>query len=186
MTVPDKITIFRMSLAPVLLLLAWFHADQIFIVILALAYVTDAIDGPIARRFRQQSEIGPRLDTWADVCIYLCVPLCAWWLWPELFMREMLYFTLIIASIIFPLSAGLIKFRSTTAYHTWLAEIAAVFTTVSSLLLFTGITPWPFRVSSVLCLISGIEEMLVTLLLERPAANVRSLWHVIRENKINH
>ena len=181
MTIPDKISLFRMTMAPVLLLLAWFHEGQIFIIVLALAYVSDAIDGPIARRLGQQSAIGPRLDTWADASIYLSVPLAAWWLWPEMFMREMLYFMCIIASIIFPLLAGVIKFRQTTGYHTWLAETAAVCTTISSLLLFTGIMAWPFRISALLCLVSGLEEILITLSLTEPASDVRSLWHVIRK-----
>ena len=181
MTIPDKISLFRMALAPVLLLLAWFRAGQYFIIVLALAYISDAVDGPIARRYGQESELGPRLDTWADVSIYLSVPLAAWWLWPELFKREILYFTLIIASILFPLLAGLAKFRQTTSYHTWLTETAAVCTTLSTLLLFTGFTPWPFRVSSGLCVLAGIEEMFVTLVLGRPASNVRSLWHAVRD-----
>lgn len=171
-----------MVLAPVLLLLAWFQAGQIFIIVLALAYVSDAVDGPIARRFGQESPIGPGLDTWADVAIYLSVPLGAWWLWPELFMREILYFVIIIASIIFPLLAGLARFRRTTSYHTWLTETAAVCTSVSSLLLFADITPWPFRVSSVLCLAAGMEEILITMYIREPVSNVLSLWHVIRQN----
>lgn len=181
MTIPDKISLFRMALAPVLLLLAWFHAGQIFIIILAVAYISDAVDGPIARRFGQKSELGPRLDTWADVSIYLSVPLAAWWLWPELLIREILYFAFIVASILFPLLAGLLKFRQTTSYHTWLTETAAVCTTLSTLLLFTGITPWPFRVSSTLCVLAGIEEILVTLVLEKPASDVRSLWYAVRD-----
>ena len=172
-----------MALAPVLLLLAWFQTGQVFIIVLALAYISDAIDGPIARRTGQQSALGPRLDTWADVSIYLSVPLCAWWLWPDLFVQEALYFMLIIASIMFPLLAGLVKFRSTTSYHTWLTETAAVCTTVSTLLLFTGITPWPFRVSSILCILSGLEEILITLTLGKPEADVRSLWHAVREKQ---
>lgn len=184
MNVPDKISILRLALAPVLLLLSWFQADQVFLIVLALAYITDAIDGPIARRTGQQSELGPMLDTWADVCIYLSVPLCAWWLWPKLFIQEAPYFMFIIASIVFPLLAGLIRFGRTTSYHTWLTEAAAVCTTVSTLLLFTGVTPWPFRAASILCMLAGFEEILISLVLDKPASNTISLWHVYRKKRI--
>ena len=172
-----------MAMAPVLLLLAWFQQGQVFLIILALAYISDAVDGPIARRTGQQSALGPSLDTWADVSIYLSVLLCAWWLWPELFVQEALYFMFIIASIMFPLLAGLVKFRCTTSYHTWLTEAAAVCTTVSTLLLFTGVSPWPFRASSVLCMLAGFEEILITIFLRQPASDIHSLWHANRKNE---
>ena len=181
MNIPDKISVFRMALAPVLLLLAWFQQGRVFLILLALAYISDAVDGPIARRTGQQSALGPRLDTWADVPIYLCVPLCAWWLWPELFMQEALYFIFIIASIVFPLLAGLFKFRRTTSYHTWLTEAAAVCAAVSTILLFTGVSPWPFRVSSFLCMLAGFEEILITIFLRKPTSDIHSLWYVVRD-----
>lgn len=181
MLVPDLLSVLRLALAPVLLILAWTGLERTFVAVLALAYLTDAVDGPIARRFGGESRIGPKLDTWADVTIYLCVPLGAWWLWPDLIQREALYFALIIASILLPLLAGLIKFRSTTSYHTSLVKLAAICTTLSSLLLFLQITPMPFRVSTVLCLLAGMEEVLITRALREPRSNVRSIWYVLRD-----
>ncbi|MBF8269945.1 MAG: CDP-alcohol phosphatidyltransferase, partial [Gammaproteobacteria bacterium] len=153
MTLPNALSILRLALAPVLLVLAWLGAEQAFLVVLAMAYITDAVDGPIARRIRQETRLGPKLDTWADVTIYLSAPLGAWWLWPDLIRRELIYFTMVIASIVLPTLAGLIKFRATNSYHTWLVKIAAICTTISSLLLFLQFTPLPFRVAAVLCVL---------------------------------
>lgn len=180
MLVSDFLSVLRLALAPVLLTLAWTGMELTFVVALALAYLTDAVDGPIARRFGGESRIGSKLDTWADVTIYLCVPFGAWWLWPDMVRREALYFALIIASILSPLLAGIIKFRSTTSYHTSLVKLAAICTTLSSLLLFLQITPLPFRISAVLCLLAGLEEVLITRALREPLSNVRSIWNVLR------
>jgi len=180
MILPDLLSVLRLALAPVLLSLAWTGLERTFVAALALAYLTDAIDGPIARRFGGESRYGPKLDTWADVTIYLCVPLGAWWLWPDLIRREVLYIALIVTSILLPLLAGLIKFRATTSYHTLLVKIAAICTTLSSLLLFLQITALPFRVSAVLCLLAGMEEVLITRSLREPRSNVRSIWYVLR------
>ena len=180
MTLPNSLSILRLVLAPVLLVLAWTATERVFLIVLTVAYLSDAVDGPIARRTMQQTRLGPKLDTWADVAIYLSVPLGAWWLWPDLIRRELLYCALIIASIVLPLLAGLSKFRVTTSYHTWLVKIAAICTAISSLLLFLQITPLPFRVSSVLCVLAGLEEILITLALTQPRSNVRSLWHVLK------
>lgn len=178
MNIPDKISITRMALSLVLLQLGWFQVERVFIAVLALAYLSDAIDGPIARRLGQESVFGSSLDTWADVSIYLSVPLAAWWMWPDLVTRELLYFAFIVASIIFPLLAGLVKFRATTSYHTWLTKATAACTMVSSLILFLGYTPLPFRISAILCLLSGLEEILITLKLNRPESNIPGLWHL--------
>lgn len=181
MTVPNILTVFRLSMAPVLVMLAWFGYERGFLIILAAAFISDGIDGPIARLMRTESELGPKLDTWADVTIYLSAPVGAWLLWPDLIRHELLYFILIVASIVVPLSACLLRFRTTTSYHTWMAKTAAFCTTVSSLLLFMQISPVPFRVAAVICVIAGIEETLITLKVDKPGSNVRSLWHVMRK-----
>lgn len=183
MTLPNFLSVFRISLAPVLLILAWSDAEQPFLVVLTVAFITDAIDGPIARRLGKETRIGPQLDTWADVSIYLSAPLAAWWLWPDLIRREAPYFALIIGSIVLPMLAGLIKFRTTTSYHTRLVKIAAVCTTLSSLILFLKLTPLPFRVSAVLCVLSGLEEILITLAIDKPRSNIRSLRQVLKDKR---
>ncbi|MBF8270863.1 MAG: CDP-alcohol phosphatidyltransferase, partial [Gammaproteobacteria bacterium] len=62
-------------------------------------------------------------------------------------------------------------------------KIAAICTTISSLLLFLQFTPLPFRVAAVLCVLAGLEEILITLMLAQPRSNVRSLWHIWNEKQ---
>lgn len=177
MTIPNMISAFRMSLAPVLLLLAWFSLEIFFLAVLILAFITDAIDGPLARHFHQDTAIGSRLDSRADVSIYLAYPVGAWWLWPDVILRELVFVLLVIASIALPTLAGLIKFHRFTSYHTWMVKIAAVSMTVTSLYMFVFGPAWPFRIATVLCIIAGLEEILITLTLKEPRSNVRSLWY---------
>lgn len=182
LTLPNYLSVFRLCSVPVLLLLAWFNKERIFVVLLIFAFITDAIDGPIARGTEQESLLGSRLDSWADVSIYLTLPVCAWWLWPEIIMRELEYVLAVIASVAIPALAGIVKFRDTTSYHTWMVKVAAVCTTVSSLLMFLEVTSLPFQVSAVICVLAGVEEVLITLVLEKPQSNVRTLWHVVTGN----
>lgn len=174
------ISSFRLSLAPVLLLLAWAGFANYFLTVLIIAFVTDAIDGPLARHIHQDTIAGSRLDSWADVSIYLAYPVGAWWLWPDVILRELLFVLLVVASIVLPALAGLIKFHRFTSYHTWMVKIAAVSMAVTSLVMFVFGPAWPFRIAAVLCVIAGLEEILITLLLEKPRSNVRSLWHTIK------
>jgi cardiolipin synthase len=73
MTIPNYISIFRLMLVPVFVIslldfadtgkvLSWWTAVGAFLV----AAVSDGVDGYIARRFKQRSELGTFLDPMAD------------------------------------------------------------------------------------------------------------------------
>jgi phosphatidylglycerophosphate synthase len=167
--------------ALILLPLAWSGMDQIFIFVLIVAFVTDSIDGPFARRFHMESEVGAKLDTCADVSIYIVYLLGAWWLWPDIMKREQLYISMIIAGILIPAVAGVFKFRQITSYHTWLVKIAAACMAVTSLMMLVFGPAIPFRIAAVLCLLAGLEEFSITVALEKPRSNVKSLWHILQK-----
>lgn len=183
LTIPNLLSIFRLLAAPFLLYLAWIGESEIFLVLLALSLVSDALDGYLARRWHQETELGTKLDSWGDLANYLLVPLCAWWLWPELIRREMPFFWLVIANFSVPLLFGLLKFHKIPGYHTWMAKFAAVLMVPAIYLLFLDITPWPFRIAAMIQLLMAIEEIAITLYLKEPESNVRTLWHLIQKSK---
>ncbi len=151
-TFPNSLCLLRLALAPVLLLLAWSGRHDLFIPVLISAFLLDAVDGPLARYLHQESELGPRLDTIADVAVYMILPVSTWWLWPEVIRREWVYVLLILISILAPMIAGFIKFRRATSYHTWLVKAAATVTAVSTLVMLLGGPELPFRM---LCVLGG-------------------------------
>ena len=73
MTIPNYISIFRLMLVPVFVIslldyadtgtkLSWWTAVAVYLV----AAISDGVDGYIARRFKQRSELGAFLDPMAD------------------------------------------------------------------------------------------------------------------------
>lgn len=179
--IPVILGTFRLAMAPVLLLLAWLGLKTVFIPVLVLAFLSDSIDGPIARYLHQESTAGAKMDTCADVSVYFAYLLSACWLWPDIIRRELVYFVILAASILLPAFAGALKFRCITGYHTWLVKIASVCIVVSSLLMFIFGPALPFRISALICLVAGIEELSITLVLDKPGSDVKSLWHVLRQ-----
>ena len=178
---PVLLGMFRMAMAPVLLLLAWSGLKTIFIIVLVIAFLSDTVDGLLARHFHQESAAGAKMDTCADVSIYLSYIISACWLWPEIIRHEMMYIVVLAGVILLPALAGALKFRCITSYHTWLVKIASVCIAVSSLLMFIFGPVLPFRISVLICLLAGVEELSITLVLDKPASDVRSLWHVLRQ-----
>ena len=65
-TVPNLLTIFRMVLIPVFASLLFYQRFVMALAVFVLAGVTDGLDGLLARRFDQRSQLGTILDPIAD------------------------------------------------------------------------------------------------------------------------
>ena len=65
-TVPNLLTVFRMVLIPVFVSLLFYQRFILALAVFATAGVTDGLDGLLARRFNQKSQLGTILDPIAD------------------------------------------------------------------------------------------------------------------------
>ena len=65
-TLPNLLTIFRMVLTPVFVSMLFYQKFVWALVIFVVAGITDGLDGLLARRFDQQSQLGRILDPIAD------------------------------------------------------------------------------------------------------------------------
>ncbi|MGZ5017204.1 MAG: CDP-alcohol phosphatidyltransferase family protein [Methylobacter sp.] len=182
LNLPNLLTGFRFIAAPVLLWLAWNGHGITFMGLLAIAFLTDMLDGMVARLTGQVTQFGATLDSWADVITYLTIALCCWWLWPEIVHRELFYVGLIIASCLLPALAGILKFGRFTSYHTWGVKIAAASMGLTLYILFLYGLVWPFRIAAVICILAAIEEIIITLLLHEPESNLRSVCDVLKRS----
>lgn len=66
LTVPNMLTVFRMVLIPVFVTLLFYQRFILALSVFVLAGLTDGLDGILARRFGQQSQLGTVLDPIAD------------------------------------------------------------------------------------------------------------------------
>jgi cardiolipin synthase (CMP-forming) len=65
-TVPTLLTVFRMVLIPVFVSLLFYQRFVLALAVFVLAGITDGLDGLLARRFDQKSQLGTILDPIAD------------------------------------------------------------------------------------------------------------------------
>ena len=65
-TVPNILTVFRMVLIPVFVSLLFYQRFVLALAVFVLAGLTDGLDGLLARRFDQKSQLGTILDPIAD------------------------------------------------------------------------------------------------------------------------
>jgi len=177
---PNALSASRIVLLPLLFCLAWHGHAVAFLIVLGCSLATDSVDGLLARKMGVDSDFGARLDTIGDLATYCSLPLFAWWLWPGIMRRELALVVPVVLSYILPVLAGFLKFGCVTSYHTYAAKTSAVLMSCSVILLFSGITPIPFRVLAVIPVLAGVEEMLITLILPRPRSNIHTLRHAMR------
>lgn len=65
-TLPNVLTLLRILAVPVFAIAVWYGYSVEAVIIFALAGLTDLLDGYIARRFNQRSDLGAVLDPAAD------------------------------------------------------------------------------------------------------------------------
>jgi phosphatidylglycerophosphate synthase len=180
LNVPNLLSATRIALAPVLVALAWAGAARVFLVGLSLSLVTDIVDGKLARKLNQTSELGAKLDSWGDFATYMTVPLCAWWLRPDFVRAEAAYFIAVVASYTVPVAIGFAKYRRLTSYHTQAATVAAYLVGGATVVMFAGGPAWPFRLATAVLVYAELEEILITGLLPTWTANVPSWRQALR------
>ena len=182
---PNLVSFIRILMAPVLFYLACTQQPYWFIGIFLFAEFTDVLDGFLARRLNQITQMGSHLDSWGDFIIYTTIAICAWVLWPDILQRELLYFIIIVLSFTLPALIGFIKFHRFTSYHTWSVKLAVAITVIGYILLFSGLLDWPFRVAALFCLYAAIEEIAITVLIHHEHVDVSTVWQALRYRREN-
>jgi cardiolipin synthase len=66
LTIANLLTFLRMALIPVFAILLVYHHEGWALIVFTIAGVTDGVDGFIARRMKQESELGTIIDPIAD------------------------------------------------------------------------------------------------------------------------
>jgi phosphatidylglycerophosphate synthase len=177
----DAITGLRFVAVPVLLWCAWRGRPAAFLAVLAVGFLSDVADGWVARRLGQTSERGARLDTAADVALFVTVPVCGWLLWPDVVRAEAPFLVGLVLSYSAPIVVGFAKYGRFTNHHTWAGKLSGWLLAMSAVVLVAGGPSWPFRVAVAVVVVADVEEIAITLLLPRWRASVPTVWHALRD-----
>jgi CDP-diacylglycerol--glycerol-3-phosphate 3-phosphatidyltransferase len=179
-TLANIVTASRLALAPAMLALAFLGYGRAFALVLAASLAIDVVDGRVARWLGQESRWGARLDSWGDLSTYACVPLCAYWLRPELVQDEAATFWTIVGAFAVPVVFAFIKYGALTSYHTRGTVLASYLVGGGLLLLFAGGPIWPMRIAAAVLVAAELEEIAITALLPEPVTLVGSLRRAVK------
>lgn len=182
LTIPNALCLIRLLGALVLPPLAIANQPVAFVVTYIALTSTDWIDGKLARWLHQESRIGPKLDTVADVTMYAGLLFGLTWLFGSTLWDEAVLLGAAVATYAASSLAGLFKFGRWPSYHTRAAKISWFIVLVAVVALFLDWSIWPLRVAAAAVVLTNLEAILITAALATKQSNVPSIWHALRHS----
>lgn len=181
----NGITMYRLVSAPFLLLLALAGNSSIFKWLIAFSFFTDAIDGPLSRRFRVTSVFGARLDSVADDATVLVSTIGLWWLYPDFLMKEWIVILGLLSLFAVQTTAALVAYKRVTSFHTYLAKAAAVAQAVFFIMIFFDFGPvlFMFYTAAFITGVQLLEEIILVIVLPEWRSDVKGLYWVLKDRK---
>jgi phosphatidylglycerophosphate synthase len=182
--IADWFSFYRILAAPFLLLLIWFDARLVFTSFLLVSYLSDIIDGYLARKLDITSARGSQLDSFG-VQITLIVGLLGLYYFETDFINEnlILIFVVFVPYLVQMLIAY-IKYGKATAFHTYLAKLSAVLQGVFILwALFFSPEYSLFYLMIVVVLLETIEEIILIFMYDNWASDVKGLYWSYKDKR---
>ena len=158
--------------------------ETLFAVFLVVNLVSDAIDGFVARRFNMETEIGARLDSFADNLTYVLVFIGIYVFKLEEFLPYIVSFLFFICILFLTVIFSLIKFRRFPSLHLYSTKIGGYLQGAFFICLFTigFITPFYYFVIS-WGILGAFECIAIQILIPEMQSNVKGLYWVLKEKK---
>lgn len=181
MNIPISLILFRLLLAPIILVLAYFigeSAKMTIVVLMYLGLISDILDGIIARKQNISSEKLRRMDSQTDMVFWMSIGFATWILYPKLISGNSIFIWTILGMEISCYVISLIKFKKETCTHAFLSKLWGI----TLLIVFTSLLGYnhagiPFALAIIMGLISHIDRILITLILPKWTYDIPSAYH---------
>ena len=187
MNLPYALILFRLLLAPIVVILAGVLKEQSAYIILVLMYLglfSDIFDGIIARKQQISTEKMRRIDSQVDLIFWLCIAWSCYLIYPELIEENKIGVILVLAMEGLCYLISFIKFGRETCTHAFLSKMRGLtlLATFTALLGFAH-NGWIFHTCIVLGLASQLDVILIILILPNWAHDIPSFYHAILMRK---
>ena len=178
---PALLVALRLALAPGLLALAWRgRTGALFVALFLVAFLSDVLDGMLARRLGVSTAGLRRADSLADVALYGAVLAAAW-----LTRRsELLAFApallAMLAAQVLAWLVSVLRFGRLPSYHTWSSKAWGLSLCVATLALFGADDGRGLLLAAAVGVWACLEDVAISLALRESREDVLSLAHARR------
>jgi len=184
LTIPNLITSYRLLTFPLILYFIFSGHERLFAIFLIINLVSDIIDGFIARRFHMETELGAKLDSFADNFNYLLAITGIIVFKMEDLRPHLPSFSIFFGMMALTVIVSLIKFRKFPSFHLYSTKIGGYIQGAFIIVLFTLGFYAPFYYFMITwAIIGAIEHIAIQLIIPYMRSNVKGLYWVLRDRK---
>jgi phosphatidylglycerophosphate synthase len=182
--IPNAISLARILATPVLVAAMVLHKQRLFTWTLLACFLSDILDGLIARTFHLLSELGAFLDSTADMLVALISVVGIFVSQKEFVANHYLGLVIVLFLYLLEVAVALVRYRKISSFHTLLTRITAYTWGIFVVSLFLwGYHAWIFYLMVTVSVLASTEEILLVCLLPDWQSDVRGLYWVLTRRK---
>jgi cardiolipin synthase (CMP-forming) len=181
LTFPNVLSLYRLFSFPFVMIFIFLGHETLFAFFIWFNLTTDILDGWIARRFNQITEIGTRIDGVADSGTYLLAITGIFvFKWSD-FQPHSVSFFIFIGLFIISRFYSLLKLKIFWGYHSYGVKIAGyIHGSFFIVLFFLGFYHWFYYLMVISGIIVFSETILITMVLKEPKTVVKGLYWILK------
>ena len=182
LNIPNILSLYRLFSFPFIMIFVFLGEESLFAFFICFNLFTDFLDGWIARKFNQKTEIGAKLDSMADTGLYvLAVTGILIFKWadfkPHLVSFSPFLFLLVLTDLI-----PLIKFGKFNSFHIYSSKAGGYIKGAFFIVLFCfGFITWFYYFMIITGMLAYVENIVITILSKEPGTDVKGLWWLLRK-----
>jgi CDP-diacylglycerol--glycerol-3-phosphate 3-phosphatidyltransferase len=181
---PNAISSARLLATPVLLYAALARHIDLFKWLLLACMVSDILDGLIARIFRLRSPLGARLDSAADMIVFVIALLGLCIFQAQVLAPHWIPLALIVGLYAIEAAGALWRYGRISSFHTILVRISAYAQGIFVMSLFLwGYLDWALYAMTAITVLAYTEEIVLLVLLPQWATDVRGIYWVLSAHR---
>ena len=183
-TIPNLITLYRLLMVPVILYFAISGREKLFAIFLVINLLSDIIDGYIARRFKMESEIGAKLDSFADNFNYVLAFIGFFIFKMDDLRPHLVSLIIFISMLLLTVIVPLIKFGKFPSFHLYVTKIGGYIQGAFFICLFTIGFIAPFYYFMIIWgMLGAVECIAIDMVIPEMRSNIKGLYWVLKERR---
>lgn len=182
--IADWFSFYRIATGPLLILLIIIDQRLLFTWLLLISYLTDMIDGFLARQLEITSARGSQLDSFGDQVTLAVAVIGLCFFERDFIIENIIFIAIALVPYIIQMIISFIKYGKATAFHTYLAKLSAIVQAVFILwLLFFDPIYWLFYVMIIIGLLETLEEIALIIIYDNWVSGVKGIYWALKDKR---
>lgn len=161
----NKITIARIFFLPFMWVFAMYKYLNVLAILLTIVVIGDILDGYVARKLKQESKFGAKLDALSDSLVYISIFVWSFLIFPDIYIKNLPIVMILLIFTILPIIISIIKFKKIISFHLISSKLLAstIILSFLTLILFNNLLYYILPILSFMIIINSVERVIILL-----------------------